>query len=147
QGSPAAADTKRGGSMPEDRPNETPAKLKPFKLPNAPINGFGAPLADAPAAGAEQGAAPTSGGTVAGIPLAPSFEALDAEQHEQQTVARLRDLMRVLVRALKAKRMYPANNPLLGRILAEASIAMGETLDAVGDLHITVQQFDLLFLG
>ncbi len=65
----------------------------------------------------------------------------------QQTITRLRDLMRVLTRALKAKRMYPANNPLLGRILGEASIAMNETLEAVGDLHITVQQFDLLFLG
>jgi len=133
-----------------ERVNDVPARLKPMKLPNAPINGFGAPPdADADAGGAadDSDAAPTSGGTVAGIPLAPSFEALDAEQREQQTITRLRDLMRVLVRALKAKRMYPANNPLLARILGEAAIAMNETLEAVGDLHITVQQFDLLFLG
>jgi len=133
-----------------ERVNDVPARLKPMKLPNAPINGFGAPPdADTDAGGAadDSDVAPTSGGTVAGIPLAPSFEALDAEQREQQTITRLRDLMRVLVRALKAKRMYPANNPLLARILGEAAIAMNETLEAVGDLHITVQQFDLLFLG
>ncbi len=150
--------------MPEDRPtqprgpagrqkpqgervSDTPARLKPPQLPNTPINGFGAPRDDDAAADDADGAAPTSGGTAAGIPLAPSFAALDAEQREQQTITRLRDLMRVLVRALKAKRMYPANNPLLARILAEASIAMNETLEALGDLHITVQQFDLLFLG
>jgi HEAT repeat protein len=77
----------------------------------------------------------------------PGLAAFDAEQREQQTIGKLRDLMRVLVRALKAKRMYPANNPQLQRILAEATIAMAETLETVGDVHITVQQFDLLFLG
>jgi len=140
--------------MPEERPEQagrpgpregishTPARMKPMKLPNTPINGFGQPAeADA------EGEGMRSAGDAAGTPLSPGLAAFDAEQREQQTIGKLRDLMRVLVRALKAKRMYPANNPQLQRILAEATIAMAETLESVGDLHITVQQFDLLFLG
>ena len=141
--------------MPEERPedeqgrpgpregiSQTPARMKPMKLPNTPINGFGAP-ADPDA----EGDGTRSAGDAAGTPLSPGLAAFDAEQREQQTIGKLRDLMRVLVRALKAKRMYPANNPQLQRILAEATIAMAETLELVGDLHVTVQQFDLLFLG
>ena len=133
-----------------ERPSDVPAAMKPMKLPNAPINGFGTPRVDDAdnADGTDDDVeSPTSGGTAAGIPLAPSFEALDAEQREQQTIQKLRDLMRVLIRALKAKRMYPANNPLLARILGEASLAMNDALETVGDIHVTVQQFDLLFLG
>jgi len=137
--------------MPEERPeqagkregiSQTPARMKPMKLPNKPINGFGQPAeADAEDEGTR------SAGDAAGTPLSPGLAAFDAEQREQQTIGKLRDLMRILVRALKAKRMYPANNPQLQRILAEATIAMAETLETVGDVHITVQQFDLLFLG
>src|SRR5258705_1987 len=119
--------------------------MKPMKLPNTPINGFGAP-ADADADD-DDAVGTRSAGEAAPTPLSPGLAAFDAEQREQQTIGRLRDLMRILVRALKAKRMYPANNPQLQRILAEATIAMGETLEAVGDLHLTVQQYDLLFLG
>jgi HEAT repeat protein len=131
--------------MSDERPpregiSNTPARMKPMKLPNTPINGFGQQAGD-------EDAGVREGGEVAGTPLSPDLLAFDAEQREQQTIGKLRDLMRVLVRALKAKRMYPANNPQLQRILAEATIAMSETLDAVGDLHVTVQQFDLLFLG
>src|SRR5689334_1517761 len=131
----------RGRPGPRERINETPARMKPMKLPNTPINGFGAPAPD------DEDEGTRSAGDAAGTPLSPGLAAFDAEQREQQTIGKLRDLMRVLVRALKAKRMYPANNPQLQRILAEATIAMSETLEAVGDLHVTVQQFDLLFLG
>ncbi len=138
----------RGRPPGPPRISDEPAGRKPLKLPNTPINGFGAPTGDgdepAPAD------APRAGGTVAGTPLgggASGFDLFDAEQREQQTLTRLRDLMRVLVRALKAKRMYPANNPLLQRILAEASIAMNETLEQLGDIRLTVSQFDFLFLG
>ena len=131
------------------RIQEEAAGRKPLKLPNTPINGFGAPREDSAADEADT-IAPTSGGTVAGTPLSGipgGFDLFEMEQREQQNLTRLRDLMRVLVRALKAKRMYPANNPLLQRILAEASIAMNETLEALGDIRLTVAQFDFLFLG
>jgi hypothetical protein len=136
--------------MPEDYkplevpgdPAGTPARLKPLKLPNTPINGFGS--ADDRASSED---APVSGGTAAPPPLAPQQDLLEMELREQQNLNRLRDLWRILIRALKAKRMYPANNPILQRILAECSIAMNETLEALGDLHLTIQQFDLLFLG
>jgi len=128
----------RGESM-----SSMPARMKPLKLPNKPINGFGSPIESED----DDASSPHSAGEAAGTPLAPGLAAFDAEQREQQTITRLRDLMRILVRALKAKRMYPANNPQLQRILAEATIAMSETLEAVGDIHVTVQQFDLLFLG
>ncbi|MEP7028731.1 MAG: hypothetical protein ABI960_09070, partial [Candidatus Eisenbacteria bacterium] len=123
--------------------SQVPARMKPMKLPNTPINGFGAPLE----AGDGSASSPTSAGEAAPTPLAPGLAAFDDEQRELQTIGRLRDWMRIMVRALKAKRMYPANNPQLQRILAEATISMSETLEAVGDLHVTVQQFDLLFLG
>jgi hypothetical protein len=128
----------RGESM-----SNTPARMKPLKLPNTPINGFGSPIES----GDDDASSTHSAGEAAGTPLAPGLAAFDAEQREQQTITRLRDLMRILVRALKAKRMYPANNPQLQRILAEATIAMTETLEMVGDIHVPVQQFDLLFLG
>src|SRR5688572_26742572 len=128
------------------RMSDEPAARKPLKLPNTPINGFGTPSeGDADADDSAR-----VGGTVAGTPLggqANGFDLFDMEQREQQTLNRLRDLMRVLVRALKAKRMYPANNPLLQRILAEASIGMNETLELIGDIRLTVAQYDFLFLG
>jgi len=125
--------------MPENRP-------RPTRLPNTPVNGFGAPLDESAASDPD---APRSGGTVAGTPLSggSNFDFFAEEAREQQNLQRLKDLMRVLVRALKAKRMYPANNPLLQRILGEASIAMTEALDALGDINLQVQQYDLLFLG
>ncbi len=128
-----------------DRIQETTARTKPIKLPNTPINGFGQ-AADAEEDGDSSGAW-LSAGTVAGTPLGPGADLVQLELREQQNLTRLRDLMRVMMRALKAKRMYPANNPLLQRILAECSIAFNETLETLGDIHLTVQQFDLLFLG
>ncbi|MGH7726040.1 MAG: HEAT repeat domain-containing protein [Candidatus Eiseniibacteriota bacterium] len=126
--------------------SETPARAKPSKLPNTPINGFGQP------AGTEDGSdsfgdEPISGGTVAGTPLEPGMDLVQLELREQQNLNKLRDLMRVMMRALKAKRMYPANNPLLQRILGECSIAFNETLETLGDIHLTIQQFDILFLN
>lgn len=129
--------------------SEEPAARKPLNLPNTPINGFGAPADESAQEDAGAGT-PLSGGTIAGTPLSGSasgFDLFDMEQREQQNLTRLRDLMRVLVRALKAKRMYPANNPLLQRILGEASIGMNETLELLGDIRLTVSQYDFLFLG
>jgi hypothetical protein len=135
-----------GNRPPASRMSDEPAVRKPLKLPNTPINGFGMPEDSA----TEDTDTPMSGGTIAGTPLSGlpnGFDLLEMEQREQQNLTRLRDLMRVLVRALKAKRMYPANNPLLQRILAEASIGMNETLELLGDIRLTVSQFDFLFLG
>src|SRR5436190_2043773 len=84
--------------------SNTPARMKPLKLPNTPINGFGSPIES----GDDDASSTHSAGEVAGTPLAPGLAAFDDEQREQQTITRLRDLMRILVRALKAKRMYPA---------------------------------------
>jgi hypothetical protein len=64
---------------------------------------------------------------------------------EQRTIARLRELMRALTRALKAKKMYPANNPVLARILSEFQDAMMGTLDDLDELTLSVQQTDLLY--
>src|SRR5512134_960322 len=89
----------------EPDPAGTPARLKPLKLPNTPINGFGS-VDDEPASGDT----PVSGGTAAPPPLAPAQDFLEMELREQQNLNRIRDLWRILVRALKAKRMYPANN-------------------------------------
>jgi HEAT repeat protein len=64
---------------------------------------------------------------------------------EQRKISRLRDLMRALTRALKAKKMYPANNPVLARILSEFQDTMMGTLDDLGELTLAVQQADLLY--
>lgn len=131
------------------RISDEPDMRMPLKLPNTPINGFGPAADDAARAGGAE-SVPMSGGTIAGTPLSGAstdFDLFDLEQREQQNLTRLRDLMRVLVRALKAKRMYPANNPLLQRILAEASLGMNETLELLGDIRLTVSQYDFLFLG
>jgi len=66
---------------------------------------------------------------------------------EQRTVARLRDLMRTLTKALKAKKMYPANNPVLSRILSEFQDGMMGTLEDLEDLSLSVQPADLLHNG
>jgi hypothetical protein len=69
------------------------------------------------------------------------------EVAEQRTVQRLRELMRMLVRGLKAKKMYPANNPVLSRILNEMQDGVLGTIEDLGDLRLTVQQADLLYRG
>jgi hypothetical protein len=66
---------------------------------------------------------------------------------EQRMVQRLRELMRMLVRGLKAKKMYPANNPVLSRILNEMQDGVLGTIEDIGDLRLTVQQADLLYNG
>ena len=66
---------------------------------------------------------------------------------EQRTVARLRDLMRTLTKALKAKKMYPANNPVLSRILSEFQDGMMGTLEDLEELNLAVQPADLLHNG
>src|SRR5215471_1374519 len=55
--------------------------------------------------------------------------------------------MRVLVRGLKAKKMYPANNPVLSRILNEMQDGVLGTIEDLGDLRLTVQPADLLYNG
>jgi len=88
------------------------------------------------------GVAPRHSGV--GATLAPEES---PEVAEQRLVQRLRELMRVLVRGLKAKKMYPANNPVLSRILNEMQDAVLGTIEDVGDLRFTVQQADLLYYG
>jgi hypothetical protein len=88
-------------------------------------------------------AAPTKRGGSSGV-LAPEES---PEVAEQRLVQRLRELMRMLVRGLKAKKMYPANNPVLSRILNEMQDAVLGTIEDVGDLRLTVQQADLLYHG
>src|SRR5262245_38125169 len=79
----------------------------------------------------------------------PNHGAVLAEESpeivEQRTMQRLRELMRVLVRGLKAKKMYPANNPVLSRILTEMQDAVMGTIEDFGDLKLTVQQAALLY--
>ena len=53
---------------------------------------------------------------------------------EQQKADQVRELLRSLVRALKAKKMYPSNNPVLGRIMSEFQDSMMELLDEMEDL-------------
>jgi hypothetical protein len=97
-------------------------------------------LADAPTAPAPVAARRTaSGASVLGDE--------DPAVFEQRTAARLRDLMRALVRALKAKKMYPANNPVLGRILSELQDAVMGMLEDLEELTLKVEQADLLYAG
>jgi hypothetical protein len=64
---------------------------------------------------------------------------------EERTAQRLRELMRALVRALKAKKMYPANNPVLSRILSEFQDAVMGLLEEVEDFSLKVTPDELLY--
>ena len=93
-------------------------------------------------------AATDPGGTPPRRPGSATVLAEEApEVIEQRTVARLRDLMRTLTKALKAKKMYPANNPVLSRILIEFQDAMMGTLEDLEELTLSVQPADLLHNG
>ncbi|HEV8480600.1 MAG TPA: hypothetical protein VGR66_07365 [Candidatus Eisenbacteria bacterium] len=87
--------------------------------------------------------APRRAGSSAAV-LAPEES---PELLEQRMVQRLKELMRMLVRGLKAKKMYPANNPVLSRILNEMQDGVLGTIEDIGDLRLTVQQADLLYNG
>ena len=64
---------------------------------------------------------------------------------EERTAQRLRELMRSLVKALKAKKMYPANNPVLSRILSEFQDAVMGLLEEVEDFSLKVTPDELLY--
>jgi hypothetical protein len=64
---------------------------------------------------------------------------------QERTAERLSELMRALVRTLKAKKMYPANNPVLQRILGEFQDAMMGLLEEIEDFSLTVTADELLF--
>ncbi len=63
---------------------------------------------------------------------------------EERTAQRLRELVRALVRTLKAKKMYPANNPVLTRILGEFEDAMMGLLEEIQDFSLKVTPDELL---
>jgi HEAT repeat protein len=112
------------------------------------------PESSAPTEGSEPGPSPTKQETPS-RPAPPkrvgSAAVLAPEESpeiaEQRMVQRLRELMRMLVRGLKAKKMYPANNPVLSRILNEMQDGVLGTIEDIGDLRLTVQQADLLYNG
>ena len=121
---------------PEDHEiEETPA-------PDSPPEESAEPAATAETAEAAETAPPRR---LAGSATVLAEES--AEIVEQRMVQRLRELMRVLVRGLKAKKMYPANNPVLGRILTEMQDAVLGTIEDIGDLKLTIQQSDILYNG
>lgn len=115
----------------EERPDSSP--------PPEPSEAEPVPAHEEPAASAKPSKRP--GGSAV---LAPEES---PEIAEQRIVQRLRELMRMLVRGLKAKKMYPANNPVLSRILNEMQDGVLGTIEDLGDLRLTVQQADLLYNG
>ena len=67
----------------------------------------------------------------------------DAERYSKQ----IRELMRSLVRALKAKKMYPANNPVLSRIVTEFQDLMIDVLGEIDDLSLSIDSTELRYEG
>jgi HEAT repeat protein/PBS lyase HEAT-like repeat-containing protein len=60
-------------------------------------------------------------------------------------VKRVADWVQTLVRTIKAHRMYLSNNPTLHKFQADLEARTWSVLKEVGDLTLTVQQFDFLF--
>ncbi len=60
-------------------------------------------------------------------------------------VKRVADWVQTLVRTIKAHRMYLSNNPTLHKFQADLEARTWSVLKEVGDLPLTVQQFDFLF--
>lgn len=69
----------------------------------------------------------------------------EPEVVEERTAQRLRELMRALARTLKAKKMYPANNPVLQRILGEFQDVMMGLLEELEDISLKVTPDELLY--
>jgi hypothetical protein len=72
-----------------------------------------------------------------------------AEKIKDQVLAldvkRVADWLQTLVRTIKAHRMYLSNNPTLHKFQADLEARTWSVLKEVGDLPLTVQQFDFLF--
>lgn len=60
-------------------------------------------------------------------------------------VKRVADWISALVKTIKASRTYPANNPTLHKFQVELESRTWSCLKEVGDIVLTVQQFDLLY--
>ena len=60
-------------------------------------------------------------------------------------VKRVADWIAALVRTIKASRTYPSNNPTLHKFQVELESRTWSCLKEVGDIVLTVQQFDLLY--
>ena len=90
--------------------------------------------------------APTSPKTPAAKTPGPEQK---AERLRDQVLAldvkRVADWIGALVRTIKASRTYPANNPTLHKFQVELESRTWSCLKEVGDVTLTVQQFDLLF--
>jgi hypothetical protein len=72
-----------------------------------------------------------------------------AERIKDQVLAldvkRVADWIQTLVRTIKAHRMYLANNPALVKFQTDLEARTWSLLKEVGDLTLTVQQFDFLY--
>jgi len=60
-------------------------------------------------------------------------------------VKRVADWIAALVKTIKASRTYPANNPTLHKFQVELESRTWSCLKEVGDIVLSVQQFDLLY--
>jgi HEAT repeat protein len=82
-------------------------------------------------------------------PASPGPAEQKAERLRDQVLAldvkRVADWIGALVRTIKASRTYPANNPTLHKFQVELESRTWSCLKEVGDITLTVQQFDLLF--
>ena len=82
-------------------------------------------------------------------PTTPGPAEQKAERLRDQVLAldvkRVADWIGALVRTIKASRTYPANNPTLHKFQVELESRTWSCLKEVGDITLTVQQFDLLF--
>src|SRR5262245_19592710 len=82
-------------------------------------------------------------------PAAPAPAEQKAERLRDQVLAldvkSVADWIGALVRTIKASRTYPANNPTLHKFQVELESRTWSCLKEVGDITLTVQQFDLLF--
>ena len=60
-------------------------------------------------------------------------------------VKRVADWIQTLVRTVKAMRMYLPNNPTLHKFQGDLEVRTWAVLKEIGDITLTVQQFDFLF--
>lgn len=103
-----------------------------------------------PGSGSEPNRTPVPGNPAA-TPMsmpAPARLAIQDEEPsaiEERTARQVRELMRALARALKAKKMYPANNPVLARIVSELQDSIMSQLDEQEELNLTVEATELKY--
>lgn len=82
-------------------------------------------------------------------PAKPSGAEQKADRIRDQVLAldvkRVADWIASVVRSIKASRTYPANSPTLHKFQVELESQTWSCLKEVGDITLTIQQFDLLF--